>query len=200
MKKSIFLIKLTICFNILSCQNLSDKFANYSQDEIETEQCLDALMEEKGIDWDNIKPLFENYFSKNKITDKTETLSNQYYDILGFFEQPNGKFPIFEQKNNAVEVRDKMQLNEEELLRKKQLDCFIDKYIKTQSSLDEESAYYAFGTSLELCREMPGISPGLIAGGIKASIDKSDLEKSIYQKTIVLMFVFDMTYFLTDTE
>jgi hypothetical protein len=78
------------------------------------------------------------------------------------------------------------------------LDSFTDKYIENKTKVDTTSSYYAFGASLETIREIPNLSSGLIAGAIKMSMDKKDLKKELYQKTIVLMFCFDMTLFLSD--
>lgn len=81
-----------------------------------------------------------------------------------------------------------------------QLDCFTNIYIENNSKIDRKSSFYAFGATLETIKNMPNLSLGIIAGAIKMSMDKSDLKKELYQKTIVLIFCFDMTLYLMDEK
>ncbi len=117
---------------------------------------------------------------------------------MKFWERPTKQFPIFKNKKKVVEIKEKLGLTKQDILRKKQLDCFTNKYVENRSVVDTTSSYYAFGATLETVREIPDISPGLIAGAINMTMKKEDLKKELYQNTIVLMFCFDMTLYLTD--
>ena len=198
--KNIYLLTILILSFILnSCGQKDEKnYDGYTDLEIETEECLDKMFEKKRADFNELKTIFENYFSTGQITNPNEPIEKQYEDILSFWERPTKQFPIFTEKNKVVAIKEKLGLTEQDILKKVQLDCFTNNYIENRTEIDTLSSYYAFGASLETIREIPNISPGLIAGAIKMSMDKEDLKKELYQKSIVIMFCFDMTLYLTD--
>ncbi len=199
MKKIRVLTFAMIAFTIQSCgQNDTAKYPGYSDLEIETEKCLDKMFEEKGADFNELKTIFENYFSEGQISNSNDPIEKQYEDILTFWEKPSQQFPLFKEKKKVIAIKEKLGLTEMKILSKSQLDCFTNKYIKNKTEIDTSSSFYAFGSTLETVKQMPFISRGIIAGAINLSMKKEDLKKVLYQKTIVLMFCFDMSLFLKD--
>lgn len=199
MRKIRVLVIGLIVLTFQSCgQNSNEKYIGYTDLEIETEKCLDKMFEDKGADFNELKTIFENYFSDGQISNSKDPIEKQYEDILSYWERPTGRFPLFKDKKKVVAIREKLGLTEKDILGKSQLDCFTNKYIENKAEVDTTSSFYAFGATLETLKQIPDISPGLIAGAIKMSMKKEDLKKELYQKTIVLLFCFDMTLFLTD--
>jgi TonB family protein len=129
---------------------------------------------------------------------KAILLARQYQEILNFLESPAKRFPYFKEKGKVNEIRCKLDLTEGDIRSKKQLSCLTDRYLEYKNELDTNSALYLFGVILEAVREEPDISLGLIAKTINTFMDKNNLEKGLYQKAIVLMFIFDMSLFLPD--
>lgn len=188
-----------IALTLQSCgQNSTQKYIGYTDLEIETEKCLDKMFADKGADFNELKKIFENYFSDGQISNSKDPIEKQYEDILTYWERPTRQFPLFKDKKKVIAIKEKLGLTEKEILGKTQLDCFTNNYIEYKAEVDTTSSFYAFGVTLETLRQIPDISPGLIAGAIKMTMKKEDLRKQLYQKTIVLLFCFDMTLFLKD--
>ena len=179
-------------------QGLPKEYDNYTELEIEIEKCLDIWIESKNVNWNDLKPIFENYFSTGEIINAKDPIEKQYYDILSYWENPTKKSPIFYNKKKVVDIKNKLSLTKEDIKSKCYLDCFTNKYILNKATIDTNSSLYAFGSTLEAIKTYHDISPGLIAGAIKMEMNKADLKKDLYQKTIVLLFCFDMTLYLTD--
>ena len=198
--KNIYILIIAIFFlTFNSCGQKNEKNYNgYTDLEIKTEKCLDKMFEDNDVDWIELKTIFENYFSSGKISNSKDPLEKQYEDILSYWERPTMQFPIFTEKKKVIEIREKLGLEEQDIKKKKQLDCFTNNYIENKAKVDTTSSFYAYGATLETLKEISDISPGLVAGAIKMTMNKSDLKKELYQKTIVLLFCFDMTLFLTD--
>lgn len=188
---------LAILFMAVACQNSTSK-EGYTSLESETEECLDHWFEESGADWTELQSIFENYFASAGISNADDPKNVQYQDILNYWERPNAPFSLFEQKTEAMDIVNSLGLTDEDIFNKKQLNCFTDLYMGHSTEIDTASTYYAFGSILSSAREMPQISPGLIAGAINYSMNPEDLNKSLYQKTIVLMYCFDMALYLPD--
>jgi hypothetical protein len=198
MKKNRILMLCLITLTLQSCgQNNGGNYSGYSDLEIKTEKCLDKMFADKGADFNELKTIFENYFSDGLISNSNDPIEKQYEDILTYWERPTRKFPLFKDNKKVVAIREKLGLTEKDILGKSQLDCFTNIYIENKAEVDKTSSFYAFGATLETLKQIPGISHGLIAGAIKMSMKKEDLKKDLYQKTVVLMFCFDMTLFLT---
>ena len=199
MKRIYMLIIAFFSLTLNSCGQKNEKnYDGYTDLEIETEKCLDKMFGDNGVEWKELKTVFENYFSSGEICNSKDPLEEQYEDILSYWERPTMQFPIFTEKKKVIAIIEKLGLTKQDILKKRQLDCFTNKYIANKSKVDTTSSFYAFGATLETIKEISDISPGLIAGAIKMTMDKSDLKKELYQKTIVLLFCFDMTLFLTD--
>lgn len=180
--------------------SLAQGVSNSAQLEQEAEKCLNAWMSDHGVEWSELKEVFEHYFSDGGITNAEDPLEVQYADILRFIERPPSSFPLFKEKKKVVAARKKLGLTEQQLMVKAQVDCLTDLYMQNKATVDTTSSFYAFGDTFRAVRQVPNISPGLIAGAIYMAMDRSDLSKSLYQKTIALTFCFDMTYFLSDGE
>lgn len=198
--KNIYILIIAMFSLILnSCGQKDERnYDGYTDLEIKTEKCLDKMFGDNNTDWKELKTIFENYFSSGKISNSKDPLEKQYEDILSYWERPTMQFPIFTEKQKVIAIKEKLGMTEQDILKKRQLDCFTNKYIENKSKVDTTSSFYAFGATLETLKEIPNISPGLIAGAIKMTMDKDDLKKELYQKTIVLLYCFDMTLFLTD--
>jgi len=194
-----FLIIGLIAFTLQSCgQNNNNKYIGYTDLEIETEKCLDKMFSDKGADFNELKTIFENYFSDGQISNSKDPIEKQYEDILIYWERPTKQFPLFKDKKKVVVIKEKLELTERNILEKSQLDCFTNNYIGHKAVVDTTASFYAFGATLETLKQIPDISPGLIAASIRMSMKKEDLKKGLYQKAVVLLYCFDMTLFLTD--
>jgi hypothetical protein len=177
-------------------QNSNEKYIGYTDLEIETEKCLDKMFEDKGADFKELKTIFENYFSYGQISNSKDPIEKQYEDILSYWERPTGRLPLFKERKKVVAIREKLGLTEKDIIGKSQLDCLTNKYIENKAKVDTASSFCVFGAVLETIKQIPNISLGIIAGVIKMSMKKEDLKKELYQKAIVLLFCFDMTFFM----
>jgi len=184
-----------------SCgQGLENKYEGYSELEIETEKCLDTWMKSKDVEFNDLITVFENYFVAGEIINVSESIDKQYQLILSYWEKPTKQFPIFEEKKKVIDIKNKLGLSEQDIKLKTQLDCFFNIYIENKANIDTTTSFFVFGSILETIKQVPDISPGLIAGSINSSMNKSDLKKSLYQKLIALMYCFDMSQFLNQTN
>lgn len=171
----------------------TDPYEGYNPLEIETEKCLDEWIKNKGVKWDAIKPVFELYFSDAFVSDPSLPLHEQYLQILKYWEKPVRGIPVFPEGHEIGKTVEKLGLSEEAIMKKKQLACFTNIYIANKTEAEKDSSFYAFGSTLEAIRDIPDISLALVAGALRMLMDPEDLKKSLYQKTIVLLFCFDMT-------
>lgn len=95
-----------------------EKYKQYTELEIETEKCLDKIFEEKGVNFQELKTVYENYFSSGKISKSTDPLEKQYEDILSYWEHPDRKLPIFKDKKRVVAIKEKLGLSDNDVLQK----------------------------------------------------------------------------------
>ena len=197
MNKLNFLIFAFVILTITSFGQGKEKdYDNYTEIEKRTEECIDNWLETKNVAWAELKTSFENYFSSSKITNSNDQIEKQYLDILTFIEKPARQFPILKDKQKILAIKDNLGLSDKDILSKNQLDCFTNQYIENKTDIDTTSSFYVFGSSFETMKQIPDISPGLLAGAVKMAMDKKDLKKELYQKTIVLMYYFDFALFL----
>jgi len=92
----------------------------------------------------------------------------------------------------------KLHLSKQAISQKKQLNCFTTIYMKNKANITDNTSFYVYGNTLEFVAQMPMLSPAIIAGTINSSMNKKDLNKRLYQKTITLLFCFDMALFLRE--
>ena len=195
--REIRIVTIVLFFILLqSCGNDSKKYKNYTKLEIQTEESINTLFEYKQIDLNKLMKIFENYFIEGKIINCNDPIEKQYYDILKFWEHPNKQFPIFKNKKKVQSIINKLGLKEKDVLKKIQLSSLTNRFIRNKSKINQKSTFYTFGSILETIKEIPNISPGLIAGTIVMCTNKNDLRKTLYQKAIMLLFCFDMVFFL----
>ncbi len=195
MIKSLVLFSIAVLYT--SCHSeTNNAYEGYSEVEIETEKCLDAWLERNDVDWKELSFIFEDYFASANMTDTADPKAKQYADILHGFHSPSGPYLPFKSKKEVLAIMDKLHLSDKDVIQKNQLDCFTNTFIDHEDELDTASTYYAFGATLEMMEMIPDISPAIIAGALDAEIDKADLSKTLYQKTIVLMYCFEMAIFL----
>ena len=168
----------------------------YSNIEKETKKCLDDWMDANHVEWKELKSIFENYFISGNISHSNSPIEQQYSDILSYWEKPSKPFPLFKDKEKVLAIIKKLKLSNQDIFGKLQLTCLTDNYIAHKKEAKKGTAFYAFGSSLETIREIPNISPGIIASALKSSVKKEELKKGLYQKSIVLLFCFDMALFL----
>jgi hypothetical protein len=179
-------------------QNSLNNVEGYSDIEIKTERCLDEWIQSAGTNRELLQNTFESYFATSGITKASDPKHKQYEDILKFWNRPQMSFPPFSDKKIILKMKNDLGIDDQGLSKKIQLDCFTNTFIANKASIDTTLSYYTFGSVLEAIKEIPDISPGLIAGALLTSMDKDDLKKPLYQKTIALMFCFDMAVFLPD--
>lgn len=197
MKKAILLSLIIITIGSAGQNNINND-PGLSALEAETEACIEKMMADNNASMEELKTVFENYFSSAQISDLNAPLAKQYQEILDFLGSPARRLPYFREMGKVIEIRSKLDLTEEDIRSKKQLSCLTDRYLEHKNELDTNSAFYLFGVILAEVRKMPDISPGLIAKTINTYMDKNEMEKGLYQKAIVLMFVFDLTLFPAD--
>ena len=183
---------------LVACQQNDNQYKNYSELEKQSEQCMDNYLDDHDVEWKDIQPVFEDYFASAEITNPEDTPAKQYMDILKYWANPSGRFPAFKEKSKIVKVKEKLDLSKKEIMANKHLACFREIYEKNQESIDTTSTYAAFGKTLTAVNNAPNVSPGIVAGGLFSNIEEKDLEKAIYQKAIAMMFVFDMSVFLSE--
>lgn len=199
MKPLLQLTFILLIGTLVSCNhNKTNDYTGYTALEIEAETCLDEWFESKDVDGDELKTIFENYFNSGDISNRKDSIETQYRDILGYLERPTKQFPLFKDKQKVIASIKKLGLSEENIIEKLQLNCVTNIYLDHKAEIDTLSSFYVLGSMLETIKKVPDISPGLTASAINASIDKANLNKTLYQKTIVLMYCFDMTLFLSD--
>lgn len=191
------LLIAAIILLVAACQQSHKQYDNYSGLEKQSEQCMDDYLDDHDIEWKDIQPVFENYFASAEITNPDDDPAKQYMDILNYWANPSGRFPAFKEKDKILKALKKLDLNKKEVMANKQLTCFREIYEKNKASIDSTSAYASFGKTLTAVKNAPNISPGIVAGGLMANIEEKDLEKAVYRKAITMIFVFDMSIFLT---
>lgn len=187
---------MAVIILLAACQQ--KQYDNYSELEKQSEQCMDAYLEDHDVKWKDIQPVFEDYFASAEITNPDDDPAKQYMDILKYWANPSGRFPVFKEKNKILKVKKKLDLSKKEIKANKHLSCFRKIYEENRASIDSTSTYAAFGKTLKAVNNAPDISPGIVAGGLFSNIEKDDLGKPVYQKAITMMFVFNMSIFLSD--
>lgn len=173
-------------------------YVGYTNFEIETEECIDLWLKEKDVEENEIKTIFEQYFIDAKMSKASDPIEKQYQDILNSWEKPSKRFPPFKDKNKINTIRTKLGLSERDIVIKTHLNCLLSVYETYYSHLDTKSLFNTLGSILEDTKKMQGANPGISAGTMNKTITEEDLKKPIYQKTLALMFCFDMALFLKD--
>ncbi|MCF8232030.1 MAG: hypothetical protein K9J27_07570 [Bacteroidales bacterium] len=192
------LIKWTLAavlfIGISSCSTFQEK--NTEELEKETLNSMKTWFEESGVDDDALQESFESYFSANGIIDPSDSKADQYMDILAFMQNP-GDFPPLTDKRKVTGMMDDLGISSRDVQDKKHLDYYYDYYMKNKEAVDTTSTYYVFGATIETVNKIPKLgSPALVAKTLKNQMDKADLRKELYQKTIVMFFYFDMAMHL----
>jgi hypothetical protein len=172
--------------------------------EVKTEQCLDSWFAGKNVSWQELKTSFEKYFSDTGITSKNDPLDKQYLDILNFFVEPTRSFVRPKDKMWVLGVQKQLGLAERDMKTFQHLECLASNYRASGFSDEIETSFItfcSFAASLQnLMIKNPalqseGISPMFLAHGLKL-MELEDLTKSLYQKSIVLYFYFDLAMYL----
>lgn len=160
--------------------------------EEETLSSMKTWFEKNDVDDDALQDSFENYFSTNDITDPSDSKVDQYMDILTFIQDPES-FPPMTDKSKVTRMMDDLGISGSDVKDKKHLDYYYDYYMKNKEAVDTTSTYYVFGATIETVNKIPKLgSPALVAKTLKNQMDKADLRKELYQKTIMMFFYFDM--------
>lgn len=189
---------LIFVFFILFALHGKAQNETYTEAEQKTLENFNNWFSENGIDWNELKSYFESYFQDGGIIDKNKSIEEQYLDILSYFERPTMGFPVFKEKKKVIAIRKKLNLSKKDIIAKKHLNCFNDIYSTLKTENDTTSSYYVFGATIETIIKIPDVSPGLVASAIRTQVQLSDFKKELYQKSIILLFIFDMTLFLND--
>ncbi len=157
---------------------------------------MNKWFENSGVDGDKLQSGFETYFTSNGIAETSDAKPDQYMDILKFIENPDD-FPPLKDKPMITQTMQKLGISSRDIQEKKQLDYFYKYYLKNKQEVDSTSSYFVFGATIETLNKIPRLgSPGLVAKTIKNQMNKVDLKKELYQKTIVMLFYFDMAMHL----
>lgn len=187
-------------FMLFSCGQTGKKYENYTKLEVEVEECYDNWFHKNNVDWMELQKSFEEYFISFDVSKADDPIEKQYYDVLLYISEPIRWFPATKDEARIIEIRNQLGLSEEDTFSNKQLDCYTDIYIKNESKIDTASCFYVFGSCFKTMRQIPDISPGLVATSISMSIDSKELQKTVYQKTIILMYYFIFAVLLSDEE
>ena len=159
---------------------------------------MNEWFEKSGVDGDRLQSGFEAYFISNGIAKAADSKPDQYMDILRFIENPDD-FPPLENKDLITETMRKLDISRNDIQDKKQLDYYYQHYLDHKQKVDSSSSYFVFGATIETLNKIPRLgSPGLVAKTLKNQMNKADLKKELYQKTIVMLFYFDMALHLRE--
>jgi DNA-binding MarR family transcriptional regulator len=184
---------------LTSCGQTNAKTSDDNSDlESGVIECLNVEYEKSDVELEEVRQIFESYFAKGGITKASDTKAKQYQDILNFWERPTMQFPMFEDKSKVAEMAQRLSLNQADIMQKNQLRCLANIYEENEATIDTLSSLATFGAILSTVKQVPNVSPGLIAGGLNLAMQKDDLDKELYQNAIALMYLFDMSLFLTD--
>lgn len=181
---------------ITGCDSLQDK--STAEMEKETMKRMNEWFEKSGVDGDKLQMSFETYFMSGGIAEPSDSKPGQYMDILTFIQNPDD-FPPLKDKSMIMETMQKLGMNSSDIKEKNQLDYYYQYYRDHKQEVDSASSYFVFGATIETLNKIPRLgSPGLVAKTIKNQMNKADLEKELYQKTIVMLFYFDMAMHLRE--
>lgn len=175
-----------------------DSFQQTSTSELEEETMkrMNEWFENNGVDGDKLQSSFEAYFTSSGITEASDAKPDQYMDILTFIQEPD-KFPPMKDKPLITKTMKKLGISRSDIQDKKQLDYYYQHYLDHKQKVDSSSSYFVFGATIETLNKIPRLgSPGLVAQTLKNQMNKTDLKKELYQKTIVMLFYFDMAMHL----
>lgn len=175
--------------------NLTEQQSTRQLEE-ETLGSMKTWFENSGVDDNALQESFEKYFSTNDITDPSDTKPDQYMDILSFIRKPDG-FPPLKDKRKVLGMMKSLDINSQDLERKNHLDYFYNIYRENKDAVDTTSTYYVFGATIETLNKIPRLgSPGLVAKTLQKQMEQADLKKELYQKTVIMLFYFDMAMHL----
>jgi len=188
------LIKWTIIAAMFIGLTGCDSFTSKTTGELEEEtlERMKTWFDNSGVDDNALLQRFETYFTSNDIANPADSKPDQYMDILRFIQEPDD-FPPLKDKQKITGMMQKLGISDEDIKNKKHLDYYYDYYMKHKKEVDTSSSYYVFGATIETLNKIPRLgSPALVAKTLKNQMDKADLKKELYQKTIVMIFYFDM--------
>lgn len=189
-----WLVVTALLVGLAGCSSLQHKSTQELEEE--TMQAMNKWFENKDVSSDELQTSFENYFTSNGITETTDSEQEQYMDILSFIREPDG-FPPLKDKRKVLGMMKGLDINSQDLERKNHLDYFYDIYLENKDAVDTTSTYYVFGATIETLHKIPRLSsPGLIAKTLQNQMEQADLNKELYQKTVMLLFYFDMAMHL----
>lgn len=193
-----FSFLLTISSLVACAQNSENKYERYTEYEIKAEQCLDTFLESKQVSWDELSSIFEQYFIENGITNSEQSKQEQYQAILKYWEKPSLPFPAFKNKTRVLEIIDQLELTEDDIFAKKQLNCLLEVYNEDEQNIAMDSALQIFGITLRKIATDPGMHPGRVATDLNRGILDSAFGMPVNQKAIVLLHIFEMGILLPD--
>jgi hypothetical protein len=179
-------------------QTIQYNLLEYPELEIKIEKCYDDWFKSNNVNWSDLKASFENYFTSANKCKSNDSIDKKYMDILNSIAMPRSVFPNFKEKKKVLSIKDKLKLSDQDIKSKKQLDCFITIFLENKSKIDSNSRFYEWGVFLKEIKQIPDISPSIIANAVSLVITNNNLKKEFYQKTIVLMFCFDFALNLPD--
>lgn len=199
MKTRVIILLNFIMISIISFgQTIQYNLLEYPELEIKIEKCYDDWFKSNNVNWSDLKASFENYFTSANKCKSNDSIDKKYMDILNSIAMPRSVFPNFKEKKKVLSIKDKLKLSDQDIKSKKQLDCFITIFLENKSKIDSNSRFYEWGVFLKEIKQIPDISPSIIANAVSLVITNNNLKKEFYQKTIVLMFCFDFALNLPD--
>lgn len=169
----------------------------YSDVEKDLEECIDEWLEENDLKWKNLESLFLGYFSSIGVTQKNTPKYKQYDNVIKYLTKPRGTLPKFKNRKEVVEIIEKIGLTEEEASKNEHLNCWIKMYNEEENRFNSSSA--AFQVAKPLAKKID-YEPFMRfdSYSMMFHFDKEEFKKPLYQKSIVLVYIFDMGFHLDE--
>ena len=196
MKYLLGLFFLTLSITEFYCQD-SPCEKKITETEILAQSCMDEYFSLNKINKADFIKSFENYFINNKLVESQNKKGKLYWDILKYIETHPDKMPPIENPSYVLGVAKKLQLTIPELISYEQTSC-IRRFYKTYNSKcnnDKKSTLYVFGDIATVLPENSELHYSVIASSIRQFTTPTDLDNTLYQDNIVLLFWFQLSNF-----
>jgi hypothetical protein len=196
MKYLLSLLLLILTFANSSCQGTQCD-EKITETEILAQNCLDEYFSQNKVNKAEFMTSFEDYFINNKLVENQIEKGKFYWSILIYIETHPDKMPPIESPNYVLGVAKKLQLTIPELIKYEQVSCMSTSYktYNTKCKNDKKSTLYVFGDIATALPENSDLHYSVIASSLRQFTTAKDLNNTIYQDNIVLLFWFQLANF-----
>ncbi|PCJ28823.1 MAG: hypothetical protein COA97_00340 [Flavobacteriales bacterium] len=191
---SLYILILTTA-NFHSQDTLCEKIIIKS--EIFAKNCLDQYFLQNKVNKEEFIASFENYFIDNKLVESTNKKGELYWNILKYIETHPDKMPTIKTPGYIMGVAKKLQLTIPKLIKYEQIACIRVSYktYKSKCKNDNKSTLYVFGDIATALPENSDLHYSIIASTLRQFTTPTELDKTVYQENIVLLFWFQLSSF-----